>query len=45
MIRQSGEDPEVIEYLKTRPSRERLVELIGAMGGSARALMREKGTP
>ena len=45
MIRQSGEEPEVIEYLKTPPSRERLIELIGAMGVSPRALLREKGTP
>ena len=45
MIRQSGEAPEVIEYLKNPPSRARLIELIGAMGISARALLREKGTP
>jgi arsenate reductase len=45
MIRQSGEEPEVIEYLKTPPSRTRLVELIGALGISARELLREKGTP
>jgi arsenate reductase len=45
MIRQSGEEPEVIEYLKNPPSRERLVELIGAMGISVRALLRENGTP
>ena len=45
MIRQSGEDPEVIEYLKTPPSRVRLVELIQAMGIAPRALLREKGTP
>lgn len=45
MIRQSGEEPEVIEYLKTPPSRTRLLELIKAMGISARALLREKGTP
>ena len=45
MIRQSGVEPVVIEYLKTPPSRERLVELIKAMGISARALLREKGTP
>ncbi|MBB3934606.1 arsenate reductase (glutaredoxin) [Aureimonas phyllosphaerae] len=45
MIRQSGEDPTVIEYLKTPPSRERLVELIGAMGLGPRELLREKGTP
>jgi len=45
MIRQSGEEPEVIEYLKTPPSRARLVELIAAMGITARELLREKGTP
>ena len=45
MIRQSGEEPEVIEYLKTPPSRARLVELIKAMGIPVRALLREKGTP
>lgn len=45
MIRQSGEDPTVIEYLKTPPSRERLVELIREMGISARDLLRRKGTP
>lgn len=45
MIRQSGENPEVIEYLKTPPSRERLVELIAAMKMKPRDLLREKGTP
>jgi arsenate reductase len=45
MIRQSGEEPEVIEYLKNPPSRVRLVELIAALGMSARELLREKGTP
>ena len=45
MIRQSGEEPLVIEYLKNQPSRARLAELIKAMGISARALLREKGTP
>jgi arsenate reductase (glutaredoxin) len=45
MIRQSGEAPEVIEYLKTPPSRARLIELIKAMGMTVRALLREKGTP
>jgi arsenate reductase len=45
MIRQSGEEPEVIEYLKTPPSRARLVELIAAMGMTPRELLREKGTP
>ena len=45
MIRQSGEEPEVIEYLKTPPDRARLIELIGAMAIPVRALLREKGTP
>ena len=45
MIRQSGTEPTVIEYLKTPPSRETLVQLISAMGISARSLLREKGTP
>ncbi|WP_441255860.1 arsenate reductase (glutaredoxin) [Tardiphaga sp. 285_C5_N1_2] len=45
MIRQSGEDPEVIEYLKTPPSRDRLKELVEAMGIPIRSLLREKGTP
>lgn len=45
MIRQSGEEPEVIEYLKSPPARERLIELIDAMGMTPRDLLREKGTP
>jgi len=45
MIRQSGEEPEVIEYLKTPPDRQTLIKLIRAMGISARELLREKGTP
>ena len=45
MIRQSGEEPEVIEYLKTPPSREKLVELLAAMKSTPRGLLREKGTP
>ena len=45
MIRASGEEPVVIEYLKTPPSRARLLELIQAMGISVRELLREKGTP
>jgi arsenate reductase (glutaredoxin) len=35
----------IIEYLKTPPSREKLVELIMAIGIPVRALLREKGTP
>jgi arsenate reductase len=45
MIRQSGAEPTIVEYLKSPPSRQRLTELIAAMGLSTRALLREKGTP
>lgn len=45
MIRQSGEEPVVVEYLKNPPSREKLVAVIAAMGGSPRDILREKGTP
>jgi len=45
MIRQSGEEPDIIEYLKTPPDRAKLLELTKAMGISVRALLREKGTP
>jgi arsenate reductase len=44
-IRKAGEEPEVIEYLKDPPARERLRELIGKMGLSVRDLLRRKGTP
>jgi arsenate reductase len=45
LIRNSGAEPEVIEYLKTPPSKERLQELLTAMGISARDLLRQKRTP
>jgi len=45
MIRASGVEPQVIEYLITPPSRERLIALIQDMGITARDLLREKGTP
>jgi arsenate reductase (glutaredoxin) len=45
MIRQSGEKPEVIEYLKTPPSRETLVDLMERMAIGPRDLLRQKGTP
>lgn len=45
MIRQSGEEPEVIEYLKTPPTRAELEALISAMDMPVRALLRKKGTP
>jgi arsenate reductase len=45
MIRASGEEPVVVEYLKNPPSREKLESLIEVMGISARDLLRQKGTP
>ena len=45
LIRNSGEEPQVIEYLKTPPTREKLVELIAAMGVPVRSVLRKKGTP
>ncbi len=45
MIRQSGVEPMVIEYLKTPPSRDGLKALIAQMGVPVRSILREKGTP
>jgi arsenate reductase len=45
MIRQSGEEPVIVEYLKHPPDRVRLRALADAMGIPIRALLREKGTP
>ncbi|MDZ7891868.1 MAG: arsenate reductase (glutaredoxin) [Rhodoferax sp.] len=45
MIRNAGVEPEVIEYLKTPPTKARLQELVAAMGITVRALLREKGAP
>jgi len=44
MIRNSGEEPRVIEYLKTPPARAELVDLIARMSISVRDLLRQKGT-
>lgn len=45
MIRNSGVEPEVIEYLITPPSRETLADLTARMGVPVRAVLRDKGTP
>jgi len=45
MIRASGVEPNVIEYLKTPPTREKLLDIIEKTGGDIRALIREKSTP
>jgi arsenate reductase len=45
MIRASGVEPEVIEYLKNPPTREKLMALQANIHEPLRALIREKGTP
>ena len=45
MIRNAGIEPQVIEYLKTPPTRDTLLQLIEQAGLTPRALVREKGTP
>ena len=45
MIRNTGVEPEVIEYLKTPPTRAKLVELLARMQLPVRDLLRQKGTP
>ncbi|RZL65419.1 MAG: arsenate reductase (glutaredoxin) [Variovorax sp.] len=45
LIRNSGEEPQVTEYLKAPPDRTTLEKLIAAMGIAPRALLRQKGTP
>ena len=45
LIRNAGIEPAVIEYLKTPPSRAKLMQLIAAMGVPVRSVMRRKGTP
>jgi arsenate reductase len=45
MIRNSGVEPTVIEYLKNPPTKARLQALLAAMGTGPRPLLREKGTP
>ncbi|MHC5230419.1 arsenate reductase (glutaredoxin) [Brucella sp. LJL56] len=45
MIRASGEEPVIVEYVQNPPTRERLVGLLAAMNLTPRQLLREKGTP
>jgi arsenate reductase len=45
LIRNSGAEPEVVEYLKNPPGRAKLVELIRKMGVPVRDVLRRKGTP
>jgi arsenate reductase len=45
LIRNSGIEPVIVEYLKTPPGRAKLVDLIAAMGVPVRDVLRQKGTP
>ncbi len=45
LIRNSGVEPEVVEYLKTPPSRDKLLELVVQLSIPVRELLRQKGTP
>ena len=45
LIRNSGVEPTIVEYLKVPPSHEELVELLAAMHMPVRDLLRRKGTP
>lgn len=45
LIRNSGTEPVVVEYLLTPPTRDVLLGLIAAMGVPVRAVLRQKGTP
>lgn len=44
-LHEAGIEPEVVQYLKTPPSKAKLAELVAAMGGGVRPLLRERGTP
>ncbi|WP_394791171.1 arsenate reductase (glutaredoxin) [Rhodoferax sp.] len=45
LIRNSGVEPTVVEYLKTPLDRGQLQALIAQLGVAARAVLRKKGTP
>ena len=45
LIRNSGQQPTIIEYLKTPPGRAELLDLIARMNMRVRDLLRRKGTP
>ena len=45
ILRDEGLEPEVVEYLKTPPTRVELQEIIQKMGVGVRDVLRRKGTP
>ncbi len=45
LLREAGHEPEVVEYLKTPPSRPELKKLLKKMGMKPRDILRRSGTP
>jgi len=45
LIRNSGDEPRIVEYVKTPPTRDELVRLIEASGLTVRDALRQKATP
>src|SRR3954468_5635961 len=45
MLRETGTEPRVIEYLKTPPTRAELTSLLARLGMTPRQLLRRRGTP
>ncbi|MCM2293000.1 arsenate reductase (glutaredoxin) [Allorhizobium sp. BGMRC 0089] len=45
LIRHAGIEPDVIEYLKNPPSKDRLIAMIAEAGLMPRQALRHKGTP
>ena len=45
LIRNSGVEPTIIEYLKNPPTTQQIQSWLGAMGATVRQVLREKGTP
>ncbi len=45
MIRATGAEPTIIEYLKTPPTRDELRDLVQRLGLELRDILRQKGTP
>ncbi len=44
-LKAAGYEPQVIEYLKTPPSRATLKDLLRRMGKNVREILRRRGTP
>jgi arsenate reductase (glutaredoxin) len=45
LLRDAGIEPQIIEYLKTPPTRAELISLLDRMGKTPRQILRRKGTP